>query len=64
MFHLGMDERIVAVMGATGCGKSKLINLATGDGDSKVGHSLKSGKTNLSQDVISRHGTLTICLQN
>jgi ABC-type hemin transport system ATPase subunit len=58
-----MEERIVAVMGATGSGKSNLIKLATGDSDSKVGHSLKSGKTNALADFTSIQRVLTVRLR-
>jgi ABC-type lipoprotein export system ATPase subunit len=37
------NERIVAVMGATGSGKSALIRLATGNAEIHVGTGLTSG---------------------
>lgn len=39
-----MDERIIAVMGATGAGKSSLIRLVTENSEVAVGHGLTSGK--------------------
>jgi ABC-type Mn2+/Zn2+ transport system ATPase subunit len=58
-----MEERIVAVMGATGSGKSSLIKLATGDSDSRVGHGLKSGKIHIQQDFTSIQRVLTVRLR-
>lgn len=37
------EERIVALMGATGAGKSSMIKLATGNEDIAIGHGLTSG---------------------
>jgi uridine kinase len=37
------NEVIIAVMGASGSGKSYFVQLATGDSNVGVGHTLKSG---------------------
>lgn len=37
-------EVVIAVMGATGVGKSSFVRLVTGNTDIPIGHSLKSGK--------------------
>lgn len=38
-----MEERYIAVMGATGAGKTSLIQLLTGTEVGEVGHNLTSG---------------------
>jgi ABC-type branched-subunit amino acid transport system ATPase component len=39
-----MDERVIAIMGPAGAGKSSFIGLATGDSNVKVGHGLVTGQ--------------------
>lgn len=40
-----MGENLVAVVGATGAGKSSFIKLVTGNNAVTVGHGLTSGKS-------------------
>lgn len=43
------DDILIAVMGATGAGKSTFVRLATGDNSIRVGQSLRSGQWGLSR---------------
>lgn len=49
-----MDEKIIAVCGATGSGKSTFVKLVTQSNDVVVGHGLASGKALPSMHNICR----------
>ena len=40
-----MEPKIIALMGATGAGKSSMIKLITGDESVTIAHGLESGKS-------------------
>jgi putative ribosome biogenesis GTPase RsgA len=39
------EDKVIAVMGATGVGKSYFVQAATGDESAQVGHTLQSGQS-------------------
>jgi len=39
------EDRVIAVMGPTGVGKSYFVRAATGDESVEVGHTLQSGNS-------------------
>lgn len=43
--EIGSEDRVVAVMGPTGAGKSTFVHAVTGDKSIQVGHGLASGQS-------------------
>jgi predicted kinase len=58
-----MEEKIIAVMGATGAGKSSFIKLVTESDEVLVAHGLESGMIHLLHNTLSneRWRKLTVC---
>lgn len=60
MVRVRNQTTVVALMGATGTGKSSFINLVTGKEDAKVAHGLYSGTFNVLSIYVKKR-LLTTC---